>query len=129
MNTLLIYTGVFLWSLSTGLREGYTWTARRDRLPLMDYHAWRMIEQLGICLSVYGAGGLKYLLIYIGLNWAMVFTIYEPALDYMMRGRWIWFKKINPYNICGYKWNFGRWQQIALTLTGAIILCVSLLAL
>jgi len=122
---IFLIIGTFLWSLATGFREGYTW--KRGKFPVLDYHSWRYIEQLGIVLNVIGAyliGTPDALLMYIGLNWAMVFTVYEPALDWMIKRKLVFFKKENPYEILGHKWNMGRTQQIALTLIGLSIFLI-----
>jgi len=118
--------GVFLWSFATGYREGYTWTQNRARLDFLDYHAWRMVEQLGIVLIAYGLSGAKGMLLYVGLNWSLLYTVYEPVLDYMVTGRWTWFKNHNPYTICGFKLNQGRVYQMFMTVIGVAAVCIAI---
>ena len=119
MNALTV-TGLFMWSVAVGLRDGYTWTAFRDRLPF-NYHLMRRyIEQGGLCVVFFGLGGFEGLLLAVGLMWAFTFLVYEPCLDYMITGRWVWFKKSNPYE----GRNVGRWEQIALTITGMVLAVV-----
>jgi len=119
MTSLAI--GVFLWSLATGLREGYTWTG--GNFPFMnDYHAWRMVEQLGILMMIYGAGGASLAWMYLGFNWLFVYTIYEPALNYMITGRLVFFDNNNLYTIFGVKFNQGTVYQLLFTIISLVII-------
>ena len=126
ISLMYMVLGAIIWAFAVGFREGYTWTKFRDRLPIMDYHAWRYMEQFGILFSVIGAYHVvsiwQAVLFYVGLNWLLTYTIYEPCLDYMVTGRWVWFKKSNPYNICGFKFNQGLIYQLSVTILGLILI-------
>ena len=125
---IILILSVFMWSNATGFREGFTWQNARRRaktpLPLFDYHTWRYIEQFSIFGSIIATAfiGWQAIIIYWGANWFFVYVSYEPCLDYMVQGRWIWFKSNNPYTIriCGkeYTFNNGTAYQITLTLIG-----------
>ena len=106
-----------MWSIAVGLREGYTF-GNYYKLTDKQYHfIRRYIEQGGLVVVFLGLGGISGCLIGTGLMWAFTFTIYEPCLDWMAKGKWRIFKKVNPYN--GH--NVGRVEQIALTLIGLLI--------
>ena len=113
---ILAIISIVLWSLAVGLREGFTWHG--GDMPLIDYHSWRYIEQIGIVLFVLSIANLYKTIFYIGLNWSMVFTIYEPALNFMGSGKLQWFIDSNPYTIMGYSVNQGTKYQILFTVIG-----------
>ena len=122
ISLMYMVLGAIIWAFAVGFREGYTWTKFRDRLPIMDYHAWRYVEQFAIFLMILGSAGWECTILYTGLNWFTTYTIYEPCLDYMVTGRWVWFKKSNPYNICGFKFNQGLAYQLTVTILGLILI-------
>lgn len=124
-SPVIFIAGILAWSFATGLREGYTFMVRRlriPRLPLMRYHWWRYVEQLGIVAMIYGSCGLRITVLYIGLNWLLVYTVYEPALDWMIEGELVFFKEENPYEGV----NMGRPVQIAVTLAGMALIIIAI---
>lgn len=120
-NVYVLISGVLIWSIATGLREGFTWGSNRI-LPLLNYHGWRMVEQLGILLMIYGTAGPRAALFYLGVNWSLVFTVYEPFLDWQMTRRWVFFKRDNPYEGI----NMGRPFQLVITFTGVGMILASI---
>ena len=103
-----------MWSIAVGLREGYTF-GNYYKLTDKQYHfIRRYIEQGGLVVVFLGLGGISSCLIGTGLMWAFTFTVYEPCLDWMAKGKWVWFKKVNPYD----GRNVGRMEQIILTVAG-----------
>jgi len=81
-----------------------------------------MVEQLGILLMIYGVGGVSWAWMYIGINWLFLYTIYEPALNYMSTGRFVFFDNNNLYTIFGIKFNQGTFYQIAFTIIALAII-------
>ena len=109
---------ILVWSVAVGIREGYTFGGR-DRLSDIEYHfIRRYLEQGAIVMLGLALGGVRGSMLVAGAMWAFTFTVYEPFLDFISTGKWVWFKKINPYN----GKNQGRTQQIILTLAGIALL-------
>ena len=126
MKTKTFLIGVFLWSLAVGLREGFTWNGHTG-LPLLDYHAWRMVEYLGVLLIVYALTNLEKTIMFVGGVWVMLFTVYEPALNWMVGKTPLFFNNDNPYTILGFTFNWGVVLQILFTALGFYLLIIGYL--
>ena len=98
--TMLIY-----W-LSEGCTEGYTWAkpkrrkenklifgsitkGKRDGVGYLDYHAWRLGENIGMVGSIFSVflftSFWSLLLTFLG-SWMLGYFIYERALNYVCLG-------------------------------------------
>jgi hypothetical protein len=95
----------------------------------MDYHAWRMAEQLGIFIMIAAVSNAGYALTYRGLTWMMTFTVYEPTMNKVIYGRATLFNDVNAYNIFGWTFNMGRVIQVIITLLGGILFIKGLICL
>ena len=131
---------IIMYWFSEGVTEGYTWAKPKRRNEnklihsnnksngIMDYHGWRIFENLGIWGTVITAFFLdvtvkSFLLIGVGA-WLIGSFLYESALNHIYYGK-IW----KPVD---YKWHiFGRdipWfgGKKSLVLVGVGLLIISL---
>ena len=109
LGLLFVFFMLVYW-LSEGCTEGYTWAnkSRRTKNSLifgvikkgkpdgkgfLDYHAWRLGENIGnvgcmltaYTLGVVGMNFIDIVLIWLG-SWMMGYFIYERALNYVCLG-------------------------------------------
>ena len=108
---LFTITMVTYW-LSEGCTEGYTWASKkqrkenklifgsitkgkRDGVGYLDYHAWRLGENIGMVGSIFSAflfsSFWSLLLTFLG-SWMIGYFVYERALNYVVFGD-AWHKK------------------------------------
>ena len=104
---------IILYWFAEGVTEGWTWStkARQNKNKLihpnnksnglMDYHGWRLLENLGIWGTVIIAFFLDiplkdFLLLGVG-SWFIGTFCYEAALNYVNKG--------TIYKPVGYKWH------------------------
>ena len=100
---LFTITMVTYW-LSEGCTEGYTWAkakrrkenklifgsitkGKRDGVGYLDYHAWRLGENIGMVGSIFSAflftSFWSLLLTFLG-SWMIGYFVYERALNYVV---------------------------------------------
>ena len=100
---LFTITMVTYW-LSEGCTEGYTWAkakrrkenklifgsitkGKRDGVGYLDYHAWRLGENIGMVGSIFSAflftSFCSLLLTFLG-SWMIGYFVYERALNYVV---------------------------------------------
>ena len=104
-SLLFSITMVFYW-LSEGCTEGYTWAnkkrrkenklifgsitkGKKDGVGYLDYHAWRLGENIGMVGSIFSAflfSNIWSLLLTFGGSWMLGYFIYERALNYVCLG-------------------------------------------
>jgi|TARA_R110000803_G_scaffold152135_1_gene217224 hypothetical protein len=104
---------IILYWFAEGVTEGWTWStkARQNKNKLihpnnksngiMDYHGWRILENVGIWGAVILAFFLsitikQFLLLGVG-SWFIGTFCYEAALNYVNKG--------TIYKPVGYKWH------------------------
>jgi len=83
ITKLLIMFFIFLWLACRGILEGMVWK-RYLRLYLLDYHGWRVLENIGIMgalISSNLAGGFDAIPLIIGAYIFGTFVIYERLLN------------------------------------------------
>ena len=115
---LFTITMVTYW-LSEGCTEGYTWASKKERkenklifgsitkgkrdgVGYLDYHAWRLGENIGMVGSIFSAflfSNIWSLLLTFGGSWMLGYFIYERALNYVVSGDP--FVKKNAYHLMG----------------------------
>ena len=112
---ILFCLAIILYWTTEGVSEGFTWASKtrqkenklichqfgRGQAGVMDYHAWRILENIGIWGTVVLTFFLditlkKFLLLGVG-SWLIGTCLYEFALNYVNTGR-IW----KPWN---FKWH------------------------
>lgn len=101
---------MLIYWLSEGCTEGYTWASKKERKEnklifgsirkgkpdgkgILDYHAWRLGENIGnvgcmlsaFTLGVIGMNFYGLAVIWLG-SWMMGYFIYERALNYICLG-------------------------------------------
>ena len=122
---ILFPLSVMLYWIAEGCTEGYTWAngERRNNnklisgssnsVALMDYHAWRIFENVGIWGAVVLAffletSFMKMFLLGTG-GWFMGTCLYEMALNYVASGS-IYKKSSFKWHILGYNipWVTGK---------------------
>ena len=102
---LFTITMVIYW-LSEGCTEGYTWAnktrrkenklifgsitnGKRSGVGYLDYHAWRLGENIGMVGSIFSAflftSFWSLLLTFLG-SWMVGYFVYERALNYICLG-------------------------------------------
>ena len=100
---LFTITMVTYW-LSEGCTEGYTWASKKERkenklifgsitngkrsgVGYLDYHAWRLGENIGMVGSIFSAflftSFWSLLLTFLG-SWMLGYFVYERALNYVV---------------------------------------------
>lgn len=140
---ILICLAIILYWFSEGVTEGYTWatTKRRNENKLihpnnkhngvMDYHGWRILENVGIWGTVIIAFFLqisiqKFFLVGIG-SWLIGTSLYEFALNYVNTGT-IWKPVTYRWHILGYDipW-FGGKKVLVLPVIGLLLLVCGVL--
>jgi len=129
---------IILYWFAEGVTEGWTWStkARQNKNKLihpnnkhngvMDYHGWRILENVGIWGAVITAFFLtvsikQFLLLGVG-SWLIGTFCYEAALNYVNKG--------TIYKPVGYKWHilgydipwWGGKRIYALPAVGLVIL-------
>ena len=137
---LLFCLSIILYWFSEGVTEGYTWAKPKRRKEnklirpnhgtngIIDYHGWRIFENLGIwgtvlCSFFLNISLKSFLLLGVGA-WLIGTFLYEAALNHIYYGK-IW----KPVD---YKWHiFGRdipWfgGKKSLVLVGLGLLIISL---
>jgi len=102
---LFTITMVTYW-LSEGCTEGYTWASKKERkenklifgsitkgkrdgVGYLDYHAWRLGENIGMVGSIFSAflfsSFWSLALTFLG-SWMVGYFVYERALNYICLG-------------------------------------------
>ena len=115
---LFTITMVIYW-LSEGCTEGYTWASKKERkenklifgsitngkrsgVGYLDYHAWRLGENIGIVGCIFSVllipSFWSLLLTFLG-SWMVGYFVYERALNYVVSGDP--FVKKNAYHLMG----------------------------
>ena len=115
---LFTITMVTYW-LSEGCTEGYTWASKKERkenklifgsitngkrdgVGYLDYHAWRLGENIGMVGSIFSAflftSFWSLSLTFLG-SWMIGYFVYERALNYVVSGDP--FVKKNDYHLMG----------------------------
>ena len=140
MIEYLFPLSVILYWISEGATEGYTWAGERRNTnkliggshrkdALMDYHAWRILENVGIWGAVVIAFFLETTFLRMFLlgagGWFMGTCFYEMALNYVASGT-IYKKSSFKWHILGMDipWVTGRgiWALLAV---GVTLLCLA----
>jgi hypothetical protein len=144
---LLFCTSIVLYWFAEGVSEGFTWAKpkrKRENLlivhqmnerlggaGLMDYHGWRLLENLGIWASVIIAFFLdteieQFFLLGTG-SWLIGSCLYEFALNHVNAGT-IWKPWDFKWHILGYDipWWGGK-KVLLLPSLGMAIIAYSLL--
>ena len=110
IGQLLFTIAMVIYWLSEGCTEGYTWASKKERkenklifgsitngqrsgVGYLDYHAWRLGENVGTvgCMLVaftLGSVGVSFyslVLIWLG-SWMVGYFVYERALNYVCLG-------------------------------------------
>jgi len=101
---------VILYWLAEGVTEGYTWAGQKQRLfnklihpnaahnGLMDYHAWRILENVGIWGAVMLAMLIGPSAFWPGIGaWFIGLFLYEASLNYVC--------SLTMYKETGWKWH------------------------
>jgi hypothetical protein len=136
LEILFCLTIVLYW-IGEGVTEGYTWAGDRRNTnklisgsykkdAILDYHAWRILENIGIWGTVIVGFFLeitiqKFFLLGIG-SWLIGTSLYEFALNYVCSGI-IW-KPVNfRWHIlgCAIPW-FGGKKVLILPIVGLLVL-------
>jgi len=140
---LLFCLSIVLYWFSEGVTEGWTWSTKKRKETnklihpnnhsngIMDYHGWRIFENLGIWATVI----LAFLLdssfskfFWLGLGaWFIGTFSYEAALNYVNKG--------TIYKPVGYKWHifgydipwWGGKRIYALPITGCLIILYAII--
>ena len=106
LESLLFTIAMVTYWLSEGCTEGYTWAkpkrrkenklifgaihkGKRDGVGYLDYHAWRLGENIGMVGSIFSAflfSNIWSLLLTFGGSWMLGYFIYERALNYVCLG-------------------------------------------
>ena len=104
IESILFTIAMVIYWLSEGCTEGYTWankTRRKnnklifgaihkgkiDGVGYLDYHAWRLGENIGMVGSIFSAflfTSFWSLLLTFGGSWMLGYFIYERALNYVV---------------------------------------------
>jgi hypothetical protein len=140
IEALFILSIILYWT-AEGASEGYTWAGERRNTnklisgsyrkdALMDYHAWRILENVGIWGAVVIAFFLEISfteMFLIGAGgWFMGTCFYEMALNYVCSGT-IYKKSSFKWHILGMNipWVTGKgiWGLFAV---GVTLLCLGL---
>ena len=139
LETLFVLAIVLYW-FAEGVTEGYTWASSKHRNEnklihpndkhngIMDYHGWRLLENIGI----WGAIAIAYFLIIpfktaalLGVGaWLVGIFCYESALNYVDTGT-PWKSKSYKWHILGYDipWITGKSTLVLLGLGLLLIAC------
>tara|TARA_R100000750_G_C2279894_1_gene70783 strand:+ start:104 stop:544 length:441 start_codon:yes stop_codon:yes gene_type:complete len=116
LETLFVLAIISYW-FAEGVTEGYTWAKPKRRNEnklihpnnkhngLMDYHGWRLLENIGI----WGAIAISYFLTIsfkmaalLGVGaWFVGIFCYESALNHVDKGT-LWKSKSYKWHILGY---------------------------
>ena len=119
IESLLFTIAMVIYWLSEGCTEGYTWAnktkrknnklifgaihkGKRDGVGYLDYHAWRLGENIGMVGSIFSAflfSNIWSLLLTFGGSWMLGYFIYERALNYVVSGDP--FVKKGPWKMMG----------------------------
>ena len=119
IESILFTIAMVIYWLSEGCTEGYTWAnktrrknnklifgaihkGKRDGVGYLDYHAWRLGENIGMVGSIFSAflfSNIWSLLLTFGGSWMLGYFIYERALNYVVSGDP--FVKKNDYHLMG----------------------------
>ena len=104
IGQLLFTISMVIYWLSEGCTEGYTWAkpkrrkenklifgaihnGKRDGVGYLDYHAWRLGENIGMVGSIFSAflftSFCSLLLTFLG-SWMIGYFVYERALNYVV---------------------------------------------
>ena len=118
---ILFCLAIILYWFSEGVSEGFTWASAKQKkvnklivhqlnakhggAGIMDYHGWRILENMGIWGTVIIAFFLeitiqKFLLLGVG-SWLIGTCLYEFALNYVNQGT-IWKPWDFKWHILGY---------------------------
>ena len=120
IESLFVFS-LMLNQFSEGATEGYTWDDSKQRRGnklicgrkgkgdgILDYHAWRLLENAGIAGAVLMAPMVDGLLQHFVGGWLVANFLYERSLNYVDFG--ILYPEKPPYHILGYeiprKWWF-----------------------
>jgi|TARA_Y100000310_G_scaffold342918_1_gene448223 hypothetical protein len=106
--SFLLFMAIY-W-ISEGCTEGYTWASsvkrkenklifgvikkgKKDGVGILDYHAWRLGENVGMVgsilsaflMGISGSGYYDLLFVWLG-SWMIGYFLYERALNYICSG-------------------------------------------
>jgi len=125
MIILFIFLVVLYW-LAEGITEGYSWASVSERRSnilihsnggtngLLDYHAWRLLENIGIWGTVVLAMFLGTSAFWPGIGaWLLGVCFYDLSLNYVASGNL--FKEAGwKWHILGYNvpWLTGTWNLV-----------------
>ena len=103
IESILFTIAMLIYWFSEGCTEGYTWASKEKRktnilifggvkngqrsgMGLLDYHAWRLGENIGMVGSIFSAflfsNFWSLLFVFTG-SWMLGYFIYERALNYI----------------------------------------------
>ncbi len=119
IEQILFTIAMVTYWLSEGCTEGYTWASKKERkenklifgsitngkrdgVGYLDYHAWRLGENIGMVGSIFSAflfSNIWSLLLTFGGSWMLGYFIYERALNYVVSGDP--FVKKGPWKMMG----------------------------
>jgi len=132
MNELTFIVCIILYWFAEGVTEGYTWNRHDDLwlLDKLDYHAWRIVENVGIWGAVIISMFLDFSfgLFWTGVGaWLIGASIYEMTLNYIVFGT-IYKPKDFKWHILGYniKWITGKvvwvlfWVGVTILVYGVV---------
>jgi len=106
IESILFTISMVIYWLSEGCTEGYTWAnktrrkenklifgaihnGKKDGVGKLDYHAWRLGENIGMVGSIFSAFlffDIWSLLLTFGGSWMLGYFVYERALNYVCLG-------------------------------------------
>jgi hypothetical protein len=141
MFEILFLLGMWIYWLSEGCTEGYTFASSKRRkenklicgrigegVAKVDYHAWRLGENVGMIMAIAGAYllstemfTLKFAMLLAG-SWLTGTWIYERALNHVFSNDL--FPKKSPYHLLGL--TFPRNQIVEGILTAGIGLVLTI---
>uniref|UniRef100_A0A6H1ZLD5 Uncharacterized protein n=1 Tax=viral metagenome TaxID=1070528 RepID=A0A6H1ZLD5_9ZZZZ len=127
---------ILIYQFAVGAREGYTWANHKQRINnpiisprmdmgkgVLDYHAWRWIENLsimGMVITGYFINGFWNLLfLFIGANWFGCYAIYERVLNYICLDEL--FPDKEDYHVLNIVIPHSIWQDIAMMIIGLLM--------
>jgi len=136
---IFLFFFIIYW-ISEGCTEGYTWANSQRRLDnklicnrlgngkgIMDYHAWRYGEDIGILgailCAIFFDSFLSLLLMSIGTAWIGTF-IYERVLNYIVYNKL--FPQKPDFHILGLVIKDYLWHDFFLLIIGLILVGISI---
>ena len=145
IESLLLTLAMVTYWLSEGCTEGYTWANKEKRKTnklifggiskgvrsgtgYLDYHAWRLGENIGMVGSIFSAflftNFWSLLLVFIG-SWMLGYFIYERALNYICIGTMFAIK--GPWKMMGIELPRSNTFDCLIALIGISLIIIGIL--